>query len=608
MKNSQVLRIRGWLLLPIIIVVLLILGTANHLSASSNVLYVSEYQAYCDAVSPCFKHIQPAVNAAQPGDTIKISHGYFDYQTAVITKAGLTISGGYTSTSWIASDADNSKTRLGGYNSVANMFTVDIDNADGDNRPVILENLTMYLGGDSDDDEKATVELYRGNLIIRNSIIEDVHSHAIYADGIAGGSQNRSSLRVENSVIREAEGAGVRAIWYVDVTVENSTINDTYQGIQIGASSSAQIHNNEIFGWYQGVTGGCLQDMSITNNRIRYIVDHGLRLEQGGQYLVTDNQIEQVLPNGSDVVVGPSVYLGNSTICGDVATNVQFDRNVILERLWPAKASALYMEAKSPALQRPLTLSGENNVIQAAHGAVEISGTLSTLAATHWTIRGNGDNTGAQNISGTVSFVNTIFSGFETALSGVGISADYSLFPTSPATCIEGAQCTNSVFGDPRFNGLWQLYDGSAAYNAGLDVGITTDIEGDLRPACGNVDIGADEDNSAESIKQLVFQNTLVADGQLTGVLTWQLPFDVTNGHHDIRYSNQSITDANFADATQLAVVASDITSYAVELPFSEGGQLFFAIVSADTCGTSPVSNNAIPLPYNVRLPLIVAP
>jgi hypothetical protein len=54
-------------------------------------------------------------------------------------------------------------------------------------------------------------------------------------------------------------------------------------------------------------------------------------------------------------------------------------------------------------------------------------------------------------------------------------------------------QAVNPLAGDPNLDVAYHLQAGSAAIDAGVDAGVTTDIDGEARPWGMGYDIGADE-------------------------------------------------------------------------------------------------------------------
>ena len=96
---------------------------------------------------------------------------------------------------------------------------------------------------------------------------------------------------------------------------------------------------------------------------------------------------------------------------------------------------------------------------------------------------------------GSASLTNTIVASHTVGFSGVGIAADHTLFFNTDGLCSAGASCPNSVSGDPGFTnpeaGDFHIRPDSAAIDAGINTGVSADIDGE--PRFGNPDVGADE-------------------------------------------------------------------------------------------------------------------
>lgn len=100
----------------------------------------------------------------------------------------------------------------------------------------------------------------------------------------------------------------------------------------------------------------------------------------------------------------------------------------------------------------------------------------------------------------TLNAVNTIIAGHTRGIfelfPGEGmLSIDYTLWHANTINADPTVTQTNNHFGDPIFvnpvGGDYHIGVDSAARDAGLNVGVTTDIDGDIRDALP--DIGADE-------------------------------------------------------------------------------------------------------------------
>jgi hypothetical protein len=97
----------------------------------------------------------------------------------------------------------------------------------------------------------------------------------------------------------------------------------------------------------------------------------------------------------------------------------------------------------------------------------------------------------------TVFVTDTIVSGFGTALFGSTIVEDFNLFFGNLSNTTGAASGGHSVVANPLFvnpaPGDFHLTLASPARDAGIDVGLRTDFDGNQRPIGGACDIGFDE-------------------------------------------------------------------------------------------------------------------
>jgi hypothetical protein len=157
-----------------------------------------------------------------------------------------------------------------------------------------------------------------------------------------------------------------------------------------------------------------------------------------------------------------------------------------------------------------------NNSIASSNGAAIRVESAQHLDVMYNTIVGTGSGRIAVYVAGgSGSITDTIISGYGYGigvLGGASASEDYNLFYQVPIT-YDGAVAagTHHPHGDPRFadpaNDNYHLLLGSAAYNAGVDVGITSDFFGAGRPSFGGYDIGYHEVNDTP-INNLTAANT----------------------------------------------------------------------------------------------------
>ena len=118
----------------------------------------------------------------------------------------------------------------------------------------------------------------------------------------------------------------------------------------------------------------------------------------------------------------------------------------------------------------------------------------------HNTVVDNGgaEGTGVELRGAAAEMYNNLIVGHGTAISGTQATWDYDGFYDNAANYGTGLSAgAHDVSGDPCFTDRagrdYHIGPGSAAIDAGVDAGVTTDIDGDPRPKESGYDIGADE-------------------------------------------------------------------------------------------------------------------
>ncbi|MBN2392719.1 MAG: VCBS repeat-containing protein [Anaerolineae bacterium] len=407
--------------------------------------------------------VQAAVGAAQPGDLVKVAGTCTGVevragvtQTVYISKS-LTVRGGYTATDWVASDP------------VANPSILD---AQHNGRVayltgggvVTLENLHItggYTSGNGGGIYNNDVTLALSNTV--------VYSNTANNGGGAYVNQNTATLMQNGGQIysntASVDGGGVY-VWEGRATLNDGQITDNAAGEDGGG----------IYVAYGDVmlSGGQVASNRALNGAGVYVSQDTATFTQTGSSVITANVASN---NGGGVAVGSGVALVSG---GQILDNAAEDGGGVY-----IGETALISITNSIIVANRATLTGAALYVRG-------EGTLR-----HVTIADNVGPTGVDvDINGTLRLTNTIIAGHTLGITSTGgsVQPSYTLFWNNEDDGIRGIY---PVDGDPAFvdpvNGDFHIGATSAARDAGIAVGVATDIDGDPRPQGAGYDIGADE-------------------------------------------------------------------------------------------------------------------
>jgi len=423
------------------------------------------------------------VDAASADDEIRVAAGTYAgvsaragvTQTVYISKT-VTIRGGYTTANW---------TRP---NPAANPTTLD---AQGLGRVV-------YVTGDI----AFTIEGLRITGGDATGLGGGVYWEAdagggVCVDGAKATISNCAVINNTASTVRQGHGGGLHlndsdATLSGNTVVSNtaSTASDGGGGGLFLLSGAATLSGNTMQGntastASDGVGGGLYllwSDATLSGNTVR-------------------GNVASAVNNG----YGGGLCLGNSSDT-TLSSNTVVSNTAALDADWAGFGGGLYIEDTPFTLTNSLVADNQANT---GGSGLWIAGdwwrpiTGNLLHTTIADNRSSGQGVFVGNYT-TLAFTNTIIAGRHsvgiTVTTGGTATLEATLWYNNGSdtggggTIVTGAV---NVYDDPAFvnPSAWDyhLTDGSAAIDAGVDAGVTTDIDGDVRPWGAGHDIGADE-------------------------------------------------------------------------------------------------------------------
>lgn len=471
----------------------------------------------CPAGPPTcdYATVQAAVDAAEPGDTIKVAQGVY---TSVDVRGGITqvlyisksvrVEGGYTASNWAAPDPTSHPTRLDARTRGRVLVVSDTMGVTIRGFAITGGDASGLGGGPSGYDAGGGVFATRATSLTVTGC--DVYSNNAHTPlgccGYGGGLYIYGSdhVVVGDTAIRHnrgnragfGEGGGLYLAQDNHVLLRKNTID-----ANIATTSN-------------GLGGGLLasdcEHLVLDGNVVRgNFASAGADARGGGIYLtwvdhahLRDNVIQDnvasrwtwgyggglTIYGGDDVALDGNVIVGNATSSNPASTGFA--------------GGGLFLQFSDARIVN--TVFADNR--STAHGsAVYVSDCSPRFLHTTVARNAGGDGTGLYITDeydefGTVALTNTIVFSHT-----VGITVTTGNTATLHAT-LWHANGTNAdgtgtvltgtinVTGDPAFaSDGYHLTNSSAAIDEGLDAGVETDMDAEVRPQGTGYDIGADE-------------------------------------------------------------------------------------------------------------------
>ena len=411
---------------------------------------------WCLQDDPCGS-IQYAIDQCEPGngDTIYIAGGVYTNtgETVITITKSITLYGGWDgeATGAVVRDPDTYTTTLDGENARRGVYI-------SGGITVTLDGLHITRGNASGSDVEG-----RGGgayIVTATVTIANCHIYSNTANQSGGGLYlNQSPATLSGN------------------TVTGNTA-DRGGGLYLHSSNAALTDNVIAENWTDHSGGGLFLWHSNVILSRNVITSNNATNDGGGLHL---ESYSDATLSGNTVISNTAGRNGGGLSLGYSAATLI--NNVVAENRAGTAGSGLYIIASSPHLLHN-TIARNSGGDGSGLLVTSLLGDTSEVILTNTILV-------SHTIGITVTAESTAT--LEGTLWGSGSWANNTDWD-GDGTIVTG---TVNVWGDPAFvdpdGGNYHIGPGSAAINAGVNAGVTTDIDGDARPQGSDYDIGADE-------------------------------------------------------------------------------------------------------------------
>lgn len=468
-------------------------GTSQMARAAPKDLFVtSGGGGDCSQVAPC--DLPTALGVATTGDTVYLAVGTYTATGAAVISVtkSITLYGGWDGAVTIppARDPDANRTILDGERQRRVIFIGSGISPTVDGFTITGGNATGLGGGLlNPSDAGGGIYSHGADPLIQNNVITNnvastqagvrAFGGGIYIDNAPTAAIIRQDHILSNTAgigIHLGDGGGIffnGPIQVLSNTLRENTACVTCSGQGGGLEA----------GWTNANAGAVIAYNTFENNQAG---------DGGGMQIVW-----------SAVEVSGNTLRGNRANSSGGGILAYYDMGSAISANRLISNTAIFGGGIDVRISLPSFTTLTNNVL--ARNRADVGGGvyamsdwhIAAVTLTHNTLVDNGAGLLVGNHL-TATLVNNIFVSHTLAISrtdsGSQVAVDHTLFW---ANVDDGLRGTMPVDGDPAF--VAPAYDdyhigpGSAAIDAGVDVGVLTDIDGDPRPAGPAPDIGADE-------------------------------------------------------------------------------------------------------------------